>query len=250
MNCTKTIILLLIGLTIMSIYPVHAADSPESWESWNKLFTNTEAWKQTADKDGIKCYKRPVETLSGDSFRGIVELDTDLSTLIGILMDIEGFTKLIILCSHMEITERVDETSQYLYSYHEIAWPVRTRDSSFLAKWFYDSKTESVWLKIMNKPDYVPYNKKYIRVPIFAGYFKFSPKPDGKVEVHFEGIYNAGGWIPQWVLNYYVPYVPYGTLKKLRKLTSKEKYQGFRFNYKEKFATLKIYDNHEFTSEN
>ncbi len=146
------------------------------------------------------------------------------------------YASLILLCSSIAIVNRVDETSYYLYTTNKVMWPVRTRDNSVFAKWFYEPETGAVWYKLKTTPDYVPRNKKYIRVEIMTGYFKFIPKPNGKVGVVFEAIVEVGGWIPAWIINFYQAEIPYITLRRLQKKLKKDEYKGFKFDYKKKFA--------------
>ncbi len=219
------------------------SDNPESWKEWEDIFLNFENkdWKLRKNKKGIKAYTRPVDVSPVDSFRGEIELDTDIQTLLGIFMDIPSYASIILLCSSIDIVKQVDETSQYLYTINKVVWPVKTRDNACFSKWFYDPETESVWLRLKTKPDYVPRNKKYIRVEIMTGYFKFTPNPNGKTDVVFEAIVEVGGWVPDWIVNFYQAEIPYMTLRKLEKKITDEKYKGFFFDYKEKIEETGAY---------
>jgi hypothetical protein len=241
MKHTRSIIIIfvivLIGVTFAGSSFTKESDSPESWEGWEDIFLNPEKkdWKLKKNKKGIKAYTRPVEISPVDSFRGEIELDTDIQTLLGIFMDIPSYASLILLCTSIEVVKQVDETSQYLYTTNKVVWPVKTRDNACFSKWFYNPETGSVCLRLKTKPDFVPRNKKYIRVEIMTGYFKFTPNTNGKVDVVFEAIVEVGGWVPAWIIRFYQPEIPYITLRRLEKEVTLEKYKGFFFDYMEKF---------------
>ncbi len=227
--------LLLIGLFIVGASYAQEEDSPESWEEWEDIFLNTDGWKLIKDKKGIKVYTRSLDISPIDSFRGVTELKADMETVIGLFMDLDTYASLIYLCSSLDIVKKVDETSYYIYSTNKVMWPVKTRDASAFAKWFYEPETGVVWYKLKTKPDYVPRNKKLIRVEIMTGYFKFTPKPNGKIGVVFESIVEVGGWVPAWIVNFYQAEIPCITLRRLQKKAKMDKYKEFKFDYKKKF---------------
>ncbi len=226
---------LLISLFVVGASNAKEADNPESWEEWEETFLKTDGWKRGKNKKGIKTYTRKVDISPIDSFRGETEIEADMETVIGLFLDLDIYASLILLCSSLDIVKKVDETSYYLYSTNKVMWPVKTRDASVFAKWFYEPETGAVWYKLKTRPDYVPRNKKLIRVEIMTGYFKFTPKPDGKLGVVFESIVEVGGWIPAWIVNFYQAEIPYITLRRLQKKAKMEKYKGFKFDYKNKF---------------
>ncbi len=80
----------LIGLFIICTSQAHAVDTLESWEEWENIFLKTDGWKVGKNAKGIKTYTRPVEISPVDSFRGVTELETDMETLIGLFMDLDG----------------------------------------------------------------------------------------------------------------------------------------------------------------
>ncbi len=241
MKHTRSIIIIfviaLINVTFAGVSFSKESYGPESWEGWEDIFLHPEKkdWKLKKNRKGIKAYTRPVEISPIDSFKGQIEMDTDIQTLIAIFRDIPGYASIIMLCSSLEVVKQVDEISQYLYGVNKVMWPVKPRDNSTYTQWHYDPETESVTLRLLTKPDNVPLNKRYIRVQIMSGYFKFAPNPNGKVDVSFEAIVEVGGWVPSWIVNFYQKEIPYYTLRKLKEKITLEKYHGLFFDYKEKF---------------
>ncbi len=225
MRILGTILLLgCIGLVNVSLAEV--STNQENWEEWDNVFKTRNAWELLRDKKGIKVYARSVAISPIRSFRGVMTLDVDLHRLIAQFMDIKSYPTFMSLCYYIEELKQSTETEKYLYSTYKIIWPVKKRDSSVFTKWFYYPETGAVELKLKNKPNNVQLKEDFIRVPILMGYYKFTPKSDGKVEVVYEALADVGGWVPKWVINFYLEHIPYRSLSNIRDRLPLDKYKG------------------------
>ncbi len=53
------------------------------------------------------------------------------------------------------------------------------------------------------------------------------------IEVLFEVTADPGGWVPNWIVNFSVKYVPYFTCKSIREMLHEvhERYKGVSYDY-------------------
>ena len=81
-------------------------------------------------------------------------------------------------------------------------------------------------LTLTGKPELIPVDRKYVRVPSFESSYTLRYGLEGGVHVTFESMVDPGGSVPAWVMNYGITDMPVKTLTNMRRLVSREKYQG------------------------
>ncbi len=105
-------------------------------------------------------------------------------------------------------------------------------------KGYYYPKTGAVVVRFNNKPDLIPRVKGYIRMPIMFGYYMLEPTPNGKVKFTFEAVVEMGGWLPGWMINFWVAQVPHGTFRSVQGAMPLDRYTGNEFDYTKDFSIL------------
>ncbi len=224
--------------TIENLSLEEAENISENWTYWEKIFTDTKGWKLLKDKNGIKCYGRPLDFSDFNSFKGVTEVEADFESVIAVFNDFNNFTSWMLMVDHIEMLKQKNENEAWVYYINRPFWPVRPRDCTGILKWFYNPKEGTVILRLKNNKDYVPLNEEFIRIQIMMGYYRLTPKPNGKVEIVSEVIVDVGGFVPAWILNWYSKQIPYITFTKLKKQLILEKYKGVHINYKDNFAKV------------
>ncbi len=201
-------------------------DVTRGWEIHRQNIGDDKGWKLKRDKDGIKVYIRKVPLSPINSFKGIVEMETDLSTLVTFMADPRNYISYLQMCNSVDILKHVSETDKILYAVNRPPWPVNARDSISLTNWTQDPETLIVTGKSISLPDYTPHREKFIRCPLLLINFKLRPLENGNTEFTFESIVEVGGWVPNWVINFCVVDTPFTSIKRIQKqMPFDEKYK-------------------------
>jgi hypothetical protein len=235
-------------LTVMSISGISIAGmsgaenkfGPEDWTSWEEVFASKEKnWKLIKDKKGIKVWARPVEMSPIKSFKGVTEFETSVGALTSLLLDTENYPQWMELVNVAEVLHRGSKTEVYRYTIHKLSWPLNTRDCCAYMKGYYHPETGAVVMRFMHTPDLCPRNKGYIRMPLMIGYYMAEPTSNGKVKFTFEAIVDMGGWLPTWVINFWLAEISNGTFRSIKGALPLDRYTGNEFDYTKDFSILK-----------
>jgi hypothetical protein len=247
-----SVILLLSGLsaTIYSQEKVYTRDDfpktyktgdvTKGWEIHKQYIGGDQGWKLKKNKKGIKIYVRKVSISPILSFLGVVELETDLSTVVAFMTDVSQYTSYMQMCNHAEILQHVSVTDKIFYTINRPPWPVKPRDNIALSKWAQDPDTLIVSGKCLSLPEFLPHKKEFIRCPLLLIDFSLRPLDNGNTEFTFEAIVEVGGWVPNWVVNFCLVDTPYTGIMRIRKL------MPFDNKYKkQKLQWLKLPPSHQ-----
>ncbi len=236
--------LVIVFLTVMSIAGISGAENkfgPEDWTSWEKVFSSKEKnWKLIKDKKGIKVWARRVEISPIKSFKGVTEFETSVGALTALLLDTENYPQWMELVNIAEVLHRGSKTEVYRYTVHKLSWPLTTRDCCAFMKGYYHPETGGVVMRFIHTPDLYPRNKEYIRMPIMIGYYMVEPMPlNGKVKFTFEAIVNMGGWLPSWVINFWLAEISHGTFRSIKGALPLDRYTENEYDFTKDFSILK-----------
>ncbi len=124
-----SIVFILIAVFSYSTY----AGEPEVWEIhynidesffWNAFEENMdgdEGWELVKEKDGVKVYVRSVKISKVKAFRGVIQIESDLSTLNTFFVDADHFPEWVGFCVFSEHVKKVRplmSISMRLFSLH------------------------------------------------------------------------------------------------------------------------------------
>jgi hypothetical protein len=202
------------------------------WKIFDQNIGDGKDWKLKRDKKGVKVYIRKVSLSPIYAFMGIVELETDLSTLVAFMTNPLSCTKYMQYTNHAEILKQFSETEFISYTINKVPWPLKPRDVVTLNKWSQDPETLAVSGKALSLSQYIPFMKGYIRCPLILNEFRLRPLDNGNTEFAMESIVEIGGWVPIWLINFTTVYAPYSSIQKIRKLMPfDEKYKTQEVNW-------------------
>jgi hypothetical protein len=200
---------------------------------YDETIGGDQGWTLAKDKKGIKVYHRKIDITPIKVFKGVAELETELTPLVAFLMDVHKFPSWIVMCNSIEVLkstgEEADEIDQVLYCVYTInkpPWPVKPRDNVVCAIVTQEHETLTLRVKGFSLPEYIPHKKGLVRCPLLMMELKFTPLDNGNTEFTFETVVDVGGLIPKWVINVYSVHIPYMTIQNIRKqMPFEEKYK-------------------------
>ncbi len=208
------LILLLSGMT-------HAADTTAPADG---------VWRLVSDKNGIQVYMRHADDARIKTFRGVTRMKINsLNRISGVLNDTPNMQRWMHFISQAKEIRRKDYLNREYQFLTALPWPLADREATVQLLVRQDPVSKAVNVQVVNKPDLLPINPDYVRIPQMQGRFAFAPTSNDKeVEVTYEIILDPGGYVPAWIANIILKDIPYFTLEKLRRVVERPEYNNWR----------------------
>ncbi|HYV94384.1 MAG TPA: START domain-containing protein [Chitinophagales bacterium] len=168
-------------------------------------------WVLKKNENGIAVYTRYAEGSNLKEVRVVNVVESSLSALIALLLDVKNYPNWIYACSEASVLNQINNLENYQYQVTDVPWPVSDRDLASHFKIQQDSVTKIVTVTNSGEPDHIPEKAGRVRVQHFQSNYKFTPLPDGKVKVEFELYVDPGGNVPDWLINANIVTAPYKT---------------------------------------
>jgi len=180
-------------------------------------------WVLEKDEDGVSVYTRSVPGWSVRQFRGVVEIEARVESLLALLNDNASCPRWIHNCIAGEPLEQPDSYRKYSYMQTKAPWPVKKRDTIlFTTTTITEDRVEIIGTA---KPDYLPQDRKFVRIPKQEVRWELAPMGNGYVQVSFESKFDPGGSVPDWALNRTLIDTPFNTLTHMRLLVREPEYR-------------------------
>jgi len=118
----------------------------------------------------------------------------------------------------------------YAYTVNK-AFPIAGRDAIVRNVIRQDPEIRVVTIEIEGQPDFIPPNKKLVRVKHIKGFWRFRPLGQGKVEIVYQVHSDPGGGIPAWLVNSFVVKQPFRTLVNMKKIIEESRLPDKKFEF-------------------
>jgi hypothetical protein len=191
-------------------------DETERWKLYYEVVGGDEGWKLVKDRKGVKVYSRLTHVSPTKAFRGIMNIKANLDELVAFIADPYAYPVYIYSVRAAEVLQYKTNNDYYFRSEVKVMWPIAMRDSVTHTYWRKDPETGKVIMDCIGIPELIPEKKGFIRVPLVFMSLVVKPGEDGIHEIVFEGVIEAGGWIPSWAENLCIWWVPYRSLLYVR----------------------------------
>jgi hypothetical protein len=173
-------------------------------------------WKFEKEKDGISIYTTEVENSSFIAFKAIVQVKNhSLEQVLEILMDVDRYAELYPDCIDPKMLEQKDVYHNVYRIIATAPWPLKDREAIYEQIGTFDEEKQTASIRLIAQPDYLPRNKKSIRIEEGRGYWLLK-KNDNVVQVSYQFHGEPGGNIPAWLANQFVVSHPIKTLQNLQ----------------------------------
>ena len=178
----------------------------------------TAEWKLAKDKNNIKVYTRERAGADVKEFKAITFTTAKMEQMESHMTNVEEYPAWKANVTTSKILKQVSPTEMYIYYTSDLPWPVSDRD---VISQCVRTETEEgvVTYTFYCKPDYIPRNEDYIRIPSSLGSWQFIPESEGRIKVIYQFFGDPGGSLPAWVINLYIVDGPYETLVNLKERT-------------------------------
>jgi ribosome-associated toxin RatA of RatAB toxin-antitoxin module len=197
------------------------------------------SWRLKKEANGIRCYTRIVPESGFKEYKAVAKIESTLSGLVALVADMDNAPEWIDTCVEGRVLKRIASNETITYSVNDAPWPVKDRDAAVHTKIRQDAVTKQVTVSLVGISDYLPAAPQRIRVKKLKGFWQFTPKSNGWVEVHYQVHCEPGGHLPSWLVNSVVVEQPYKTLLGMKDAVGKKRYQEKRYTFIEEMSRIK-----------
>jgi hypothetical protein len=196
-------------------------------------------WELRKESDGIRVFVRDSSLPGLKTVRAetVIPVD-DPYVIVALLDDPEAAVELMDGVSFVEEIESEEPGAKHMHMVLDVPWPIKDRDVAAALTLLHDEEGRRLILTLTGKPELIPVDRKYVRVPNFDSSYTLRYGREDGVHVTFESTVDPGGSIPPWVVNYGITDMPVKTLANMRRLVSREKYQGQEERLRRLFSPL------------
>lgn len=180
-------------------------------------------WQLQYDEDGIKAYESETVDSPFHTVKIVSTTETTLDALVALHKDIDNFMTWGADLKSASVVSPGEKDYMLHFTYHA-PWPVMDRDLVFRTL-ITQSSPQVVRLDFFTV-DNVPLLADYQRVREAKGYWQFTARPDGKIDIEHLTYSDPGGSLPAFLVNTKSLEIPLKTYKAMLLELRKEPYKS------------------------
>lgn len=178
----------------------------------------------------IRVYLRDVPGSSYNSFYAITRVQTRLSSVVAVLADVPAMPEWIARLRAVKLIKREADRDVWVHSIYRLPYPFLEREA-VLHSTLRQEKDGVVEITTRPEKGFIPANPKRVRLLNMSSTWRLTPEKNGYVKIEMWGEGDPGGYVPPVLFNYNLPDEPAQTLKFLRQMLKREKYQKKTLSY-------------------
>lgn len=205
-------------LTVLSLLTVHSLTAQSDWQF-------------RKEKDSIRVYSRDTPGSNIKELKITTLVETSLAGALTVINDIDAFPEWIYQCKEGKVLQVISRLEFIYYNLSNFPWPLSDREFVMRSVTRQDPATLEVLCESSALPDYIPENKRYVRIESTVSSWRLRPLPGGWVEVIYQLRSDPGGYLPAWIVNLALDVGPVDSLKKFREMVQRDVYRRMRLPY-------------------
>lgn len=178
----------------------------------------------------IRVYMRDVPGSSYNSFYAITRVQTRLTSVVAVLADVPAMPEWITRLRAVKLIKREADRDVWVHSIYRLPYPFLEREA-VLHSTLRQDKDGVVEISTRPEKGFIPANPKRVRLLNMNSIWRLTPEKNGFVKIEMWGEGDPGGYVPPVLFNYNLPDEPAQTLKHLRQMLTREKYQKKTLGY-------------------
>lgn len=190
---------------------------------------NNPSWRLKKEKDGIKVYSLPWTDSDVLVFKADAVIDTPLSPLLALMVDIENYVRWIGGCKGSKVLHKASDTEYIGHVLINGILIFRDRDFIVHAKGFQGPESRIISVQYTSLDGYLPKSRDAVRVTDNQGSWTAVPLAENRVRLIWQGRLDPGGWFPTWLLRLLMDTVVLSTMQDIISEVKKERYQNAIF---------------------
>jgi hypothetical protein len=177
---------------------------------------SAQEWKFIKERDGIKVYTRNEEDNPVKSYKGVVDMNTDMARLRKVIGSTDSFDWWDDNIKEIKVLEYQKEKLIKYYLIYDVPWPFEDRDLCVESLITNDSVTGKRMVRATPLRDVIPENPDMVRIKNYWQSWTMEPAGNGIIHVTLEGSVDPAGSIPAWIINMVITDTPLNIIKKVR----------------------------------
>jgi hypothetical protein len=180
-------------------------------------------WQISKSKKLILLYTRKVSYSDYKEFKGEMIVASNPEAIVKYLRNIDDYKDWLPDCLESKKLDAISASEQINYVLTDIPWPYEDRDLAYKFTLVpEDSITGQIIILIENRPDYIPFRKKIVRIPKSVGFWTLTPIGENKTKAEYQMHVEPGGYVPAWLANLKLVDTPFLFMYNLREQVEKE----------------------------
>lgn len=191
------------------------------------------AWELSRNdgERGIRVYLRDNPASSYKSFYAVTHVKNTLGAVVAVLSDVPAMPEWIARMKAVKLLRRNADKELWVHARYRLPYPFLERETVLYSLMRQDLATKVVTITTKSVPGFLIANKERVRLTNMNSTWKLTPEEGGMVRIEFWGEGEPGGYVPPILFNYNLPDEPVQTLRNLRKMLTREKYQHRQLSF-------------------
>lgn len=185
-----------------------------------------QSWEMVKETKEMTVHVRKTEGSDLKEVKIISSIKCPMNELVMALEDVESHKEWVKSTIDSRLLGRTDAANFDYYISTDMPYPVKDRDVVIRYSRSQDHSTKVVTNSYQNMDGKMDKQKKLVRIPFFKAGYVLTPHHDGKIDLEYQFKVDAGGTIPQWIVNMAVTKGPVDTIESLFDLIESGHYKG------------------------
>lgn len=194
------------------------------WLSCCSVLVTAAEWTSVSERDGIGVWTRRLPGAQLKDFRGRMDVDKPLDTVVAVLTDFHAYAQWFLHMREARVLEGHSLSDVAIYFVIDGVWPVSDRDAVARAEVSQDPQTLAIHMMLQATPQRIPPVAGRVRMPLLQSGWELTPLSPTTTRIEVIGSADPGGLVPLWLANAAVVMMPRETLKGLRRQLAQAKY--------------------------
>lgn len=199
------------------------------WAGWAAA-SSWELIKHDRERD-IRIWTRDLPGEDFPAFYASTTVEAKLSTVVAVLLDVPAMPEWAYRVQSARLLKQRDERENWIYTVNRMPYPFRERDVVLHNRYRQDPKTRLITIETEAVPGWLKPVPGRVRIPRMHSRWLLTPLGRGRVQVVWTGSGELGGWVPAWATAMGLPDGPHFTLRNLRRMIQRSKYQDKGFSF-------------------
>lgn len=190
-----------------------------------QLLSQDSNWNLVSDQDSLQIYTRRSEVSSIKEVKIKARVNCEIKEIVAALEDIPTQKDWLIRTKEIRYVEEQGPGRFSYYLSTDMPFPVKDRDIVVNYERTYDQDKEEVFIEYQELGGMVPINKSHVRIPEMKASYRLASPSKGEANLEYYLYIDAGGALPNWVVNFAITKGPKETMNGLFDIVYSGKYK-------------------------